>query len=48
MLGKIVGIHDIGGNEGGPEILWRELKAAGLRTEEMVCSGMGIGVVLRG
>ena len=46
-LAKIVGFHDIANVHHDVSKLWAEIKASGARTEEIVESEMGIGLVFR-
>ena len=44
-LGNIVAFHDIGCKDHAVDRLWSEIKIDGFRTNEMICSRMGTGVV---
>lgn len=47
-LGKVVGFHDIAYEGHEVRQLWAEIKSSGeYRTDEKICSRMGIGIVYR-
>jgi len=47
MSRHLIAFHDIAHPTHGVADLWREVRAAGMRTDEKVCSGMGIGVMIK-